>query len=356
MVDKPKANPNRIPAGESDAWQSWALPSVGKNDSTIKGSSPSSAQGKSGVAAGETIEDIEVEGLTSTGLTAEQMSEIVQAAEQEGFTQGFEQAQQQGYDEGYLQGQERGAEDIRQLLTIEQQTFASLVKALKEPVDQQDEKLEILLLTIVERISRAVVARDLVTQPADIIPLIRQSVAALPTLGNNITLHLNLADHDCVQRYAQEHGHDWKLHVTPDIRAGGVRVSTPESVVDGTVERRLDETIERFIQRQDLDEITSDEQLLEREHPVSKPDLDSAQESTTDATTDPASDFSGDVVNEALTPADAIPADSEPDNTLDTFSSEAKDDLEADDLSTESPEPHNPAVDSHASPEDDQSV
>jgi len=268
MADKPKANPNRIPADQSGAWQSWALPNVGKSDSVVEGTSKQDASASGGSNAGETIEDVEIEGLSSTGLTAEQMSEIVQAAEQEGFAQGFDQAQQQGYEEGYRQGQERGAEDIRQVLSIEQQTFASLVKALKEPVDQQDEKLETLLLTIVERISRAVVARELVTQPVDIVPLIRQSIAALPTPGNNIILHLNLADHDCVKRYAEEHGHDWSLHVSPDISAGGVRVSTKASVVDDTVERRLDETIERFMKRQDLDETTSDEQLLEREHPA----------------------------------------------------------------------------------------
>ncbi|WP_049721812.1 flagellar assembly protein FliH [Gilvimarinus polysaccharolyticus] len=268
MVDKPKASANRIPADQSDAWQSWALPSVGRGDGIIKGKSQSKSAAKGAPESGETIEDIEVEGLTGTGLTAEQMSEIVQAAEQEGYAQGFEQAQKKGYEEGYQQGQERGAEDIRQLLSTEQQTFASLVQALKEPVDEQDEKLEMLLLTIVERISRAVIERDLITQPVDIIPLIRQSIAALPTPGNNVTLHLNLADHDCVQRYAAEHGHDWKLQVTPDISAGGVRVSTEDSVVDNTVERRFDETIERFAQRQDLDETTSDEQLLAREHPV----------------------------------------------------------------------------------------
>ncbi|WP_339615330.1 flagellar assembly protein FliH [uncultured Gilvimarinus sp.] len=266
MADKPKANPNRIPADQSGAWQSWSLPSVGNSGSVVEGTSKPGASASAN--AGETIEDVEVEGLSSTGLTAEQMSEIVQAAEQEGFAQGFDQAQQQGYEEGYRQGQERGAEDVRQLLSIEQQTFASLVKALKEPVDQQDEKLETLLLTIVERISRAVVARDLATQPADIIPLIRQSIAALPTPGNNVTLHFNLADHECVKRYAEQHGHDWNLQVSPEISAGGVRVSTKDSVVDDTVERRLDETIERFMLRQDLDETTSDEQLLEREHPA----------------------------------------------------------------------------------------
>ncbi|WP_041523336.1 flagellar assembly protein FliH [Gilvimarinus agarilyticus] len=265
MVDKPRSNPNRIPANETAEWQSWAVPTV---DGGAKGDTKTKAEeARLGAQAGETIEDVEIEGLTASGLTAEQMSEIVQAAEQEGFAHGLEKGQQQGYEDGYRQGQERGGEDIRQLLTMEQQTFASLVQALKEPIDEQDEKLEALMLTMIERISRAVVGRDLVTQPVDILPLVRQSIAALPSPGNNVTLHLNLADHDCVKRYAEEHGHDWTLRVAPEISAGGVRVSTNDSLVDFTVERRLDETLERFKLRQDLDETTSDEQLLARELP-----------------------------------------------------------------------------------------
>lgn len=262
MVNKPKSNPNRIPAEHSEAWQSWSLPSVDQNADVIPSESRDTAN--RGIAAGEIIEDVVVEGLTGTGITAEQMSQIVQAAEQEGFAQGFEQAQQQGYQEGYRQGQERGAEDVRQQLLVEQQTFADLVHAFKEPVQQQDAKLEALLLNIVERIARAVVARDLTVAPADIMPLIRQSIAALPTPGDAVTVHLNPADHDCVKRYAEQYDHHWTLQASPEISAGGVRVSTPDSVVDDTVERRLDEAIERFLQRQDADENTSDEQLLGR--------------------------------------------------------------------------------------------
>lgn len=262
MVDKPSSSPNRIPAKHSGEWQSWRLPSVGGTKPSIKAEQ---SPRERAAASSETIEDLEVEGLDSTGLTAEQMSDIVQAAEQEGFAQGYHQGQQQGYDEGYQQGQERGGEDIRQLLSTEQQTFANLVQALQEPINRQDDALETLLLTMVERLSRAVVERDLATQPADIIPLVRQSVAALPAPGNDITLHLNHSDHDDVQRYAQEHGYDWSLQVDPTIAAGGVKVSTPFSVVDNTLERRLDEILERFVQRQDLDETTSDEQLQARE-------------------------------------------------------------------------------------------
>jgi flagellar assembly protein FliH len=265
MVDKPSSSPNRIPAKHSGEWQSWRLPSVGGNKPSIKAeqNTPERATGTT-----ETIEDLDVEGLGSTGLTAQQMSDIVQAAEQEGFAQGYNQGQQQGYQEGYQQGQERGGEDIRQQLSREQQTFASLVQALQEPINRQDDALETLLLTMVERLSRAVVERDLATQPADIIALVHQSVAALPTPGNDITLHLNQAEHDGVQRYAQEHGYSWRLQVDPTIAAGGVKVSTPISVVDNTLERRLDEVLERFIQRQDLDETTSDEQLQAREQPI----------------------------------------------------------------------------------------
>ncbi|MDO3382594.1 flagellar assembly protein FliH [Gilvimarinus algae] len=251
-----KANPNRIPAESADHWRSWAMPVIGDDGSVV------SADKNKGRQADESIEDVELDNLPSGGMTAEQLAEIVGQAEQEGFAKGREDGFKTGYDEGYLSGQQQGALDMRQQLVAEQKTFQSLVEAFSRPLNDQDEKLEKLLLNMVGRMTRAVVMRELTTDSGDILALVRQSIAALPAGSEVMTVHLNPEDLAVVEAYSKDHSLDWHFHPDPDLTPGGVKVSTRDSHVDYSVERRLEEVIERFLSQQEVDEKTSDEALL----------------------------------------------------------------------------------------------
>lgn len=212
-----KANPNRIPAAEGQAWEPWTMPVIGDDEQVL--SVQKSSQEES---ASESIEDVDLEAAhPQQALTAEQLAEIVREAEQEGFAKGHEEGLKQGYDEGFKSGQQQGLLEMRQQLTAEQKTFQSLAAGLFDPIEQQDELLEAMLLATIERLTRAVVLKELTTDRGDLIALVRQAVAALPRGRDRITVYLNPEDLSLVETYCQEHALDWVFHADPDVGVRG---------------------------------------------------------------------------------------------------------------------------------------
>ncbi|UTF60794.1 flagellar assembly protein FliH [Gilvimarinus sp. DA14] len=254
-----KKNPNRIPAANADAWRSWAMPVIDDDGSVVNAHKKTQKQEEQ---SEESIEDVEVEELPQGGLTADELEAIVREAELEGFAKGREEGFKKGYDDGFDSGEHKGALEMRQQLVAEQQAFQALAEALLQPIDEQDERLEKLLLETVTRLTRAVVERELTTQPADIVTLVKSAVKALPAGSDHLSVYLNPQDAEKVEQYAQEHQLDWSFHRDSELAQGGVKVATRDSFVDCSVERRLDEVIERFLSQQEVDEHTSDEQLL----------------------------------------------------------------------------------------------
>lgn len=252
-----KAKPNRIPAAEGQAWEPWTMPVIGDDEQVL------SVQ-KTSQQDSESIEEVDLQpDHPSQALTAEQLAEIVQEAEKEGFAKGCEEGLKQGYDEGFKSGQQQGLLEMRQQLTAEQKTFQSLAASLFEPIEQQDELLEAMLLATIERLTRAVVMKELATDRGDLIALVRQAVAALPRGRERIAVHLNPEDLPLVETYCQEHGLDWSFHPDPDVGTGGVKVVTDDSTVDFTVERRLEDIIDSFLNQQNVDENTPDDTLVQ---------------------------------------------------------------------------------------------
>ncbi|MDO3385060.1 flagellar assembly protein FliH [Gilvimarinus sp. SDUM040013] len=253
-----KANPNRIPASQSETWESWTMPVIGDDGQVLNAQRRQALEGEA-----ESIEEVDVDALAHMqSLTAEQLADIVKNAEEEGFAQGHAEGVKTGYDEGFKSGQQQGLLEMRQQLIAEQKTFQSIATSLFEPIEQQDDLLESLLLTSIERLARAVVMKELTTDRGDIVALVRKAVASLPTGREKITVHLNPDDLAIVQRYCEEHALEWRFHANPDIAAGGVKVITSDSTVDCSVERRLDEIIAAFKTQQNVDEVTANEDLV----------------------------------------------------------------------------------------------
>lgn len=274
MTDK--KHPNRIPAAEAGRWQSWALPDVA-NASRVA-SNEKLARDKGGKRKGESVEDVDINDVQNfSGMTAEQLHGIVQSAEKEGFDKGYQDGLHQGRDEGYKAGQQQGLSEMRSQLMADQKRFNDLAKALLAPVEDQDQRLESLLLTMVERLAEAVVRRELATDPADIRALVRRAVSVLPSGPDKLRIYLNPEDLERVESYTREQP-GWHFIADAEMAAGGVRVETDDSVVNDSVERRLQEVLERFLQQQDSDENSSDEALFgsepEADNPPPDPDRD----------------------------------------------------------------------------------
>lgn len=243
---------NRIPAEELENYQPWVLPPIhGERDSALPTAQREARQREEDAAKrkGEKIEDVDYEG-GRTGLSAEEMQRIVDEAETEGREQGYKAGYDQGLAEGYDVGEKKGLEEMRQKLVAERQRFQHMIQALREPLAEQEDALEQWILDTVCVLTRSLVQRELLTDSSHIVEQVKAAVAALPAGAEHLRIYLNPDDLVLVEAYAEEHRLDWHFHADEQLLPGGCRVETRESQVDFSVEHRLAQQLEAFINRQ----------------------------------------------------------------------------------------------------------
>ncbi len=240
--------PNRIAAEDLEGYQRWSIPEMEGRGNII----PSAEKEKRAQLAAqqkqsrERIEDVDSAEVDLQPITAEKLQEITEAAEKDGYEHG----RQQGYNDGYEEGRRQGAEDMREQLRQQQQRLEAVADALLTPLAPQDDAIEHALLDMVATLTRSLVKRELLADSGHILTLVQEAIAALPIGAKNLTVHLNPDDLALVEAFAEERQKDWRFIGDPQLLPGGCRVETRESLVDFSVEQRLQSLLTQFESKQ----------------------------------------------------------------------------------------------------------
>jgi flagellar assembly protein FliH len=90
-------------------------------------------------------------------------------------------------------------------------------------------------------IARALIRRELKTQPGQIVAVIRETVALLPASAREVRVHLHPEDAALVRESLAETTMDraWAIAEDPVLSRGGCRVTSDNSTIDARVEARL---------------------------------------------------------------------------------------------------------------------
>ncbi len=260
--------PNRIPAEAIDQATTWVLPPVADNGRVLSSAEKEARERRERLLRREQekIETVEMpaqEQVPQVGMTAEEMQAIFDAAEKDGFEQGQRDGFAKGQTEGYEAGRQQGLKEMRAQLVAEQQRFQALANALLEPVNAQDNDLEMMLLDVICTLTQSVVQREVQTDSSNILELVRNAIAALPVGSKNIRVCLNPDDLAAVEAYAAEQQLDWRFLGDSQLLPGGCRIETPESRVDFSVSSRLQTLLEQFVNKQLAGSVDEDDNALE---------------------------------------------------------------------------------------------
>lgn len=247
-----KPPPSRIPAEQLAEYKSWNLPVIGDNGRVL---SSAEKEAKDRAAAQrrrekESIENVNLPLGRKGGMTASDMQEIFDAAEKEGFAQGHREGIEKGRAEGYEAGRQQGLMEMRQQLVAEQMRFQKIAQALLQPLQEQDQVLEKMLVNTICILTESVVQRELLTDSSHIVYLVQTAVAALPVGSKNLRISLHPDDLAVVEAYAEEQHLEWKFIGDIRLQPGGCRVETLESRVDFSVAQRLQVLLEQFVNKQ----------------------------------------------------------------------------------------------------------
>ena len=216
-------------------------------------------------------------------VTAAQLEALQKQAYDEGFQQGKDEGYQQGLElgkqEGHAQGLAEGQEEVQQII----KRFEQIIKFLSEPVEEVNQEVEEELLLLAMATAKQIIRREINADPGQIIAVIKEGIAALPSGATKIKVYLHPADAEIARENlklsAEAHSENgteddeplWMVIDEPVLTRGGCRIESESSLIDATIETRVAEIAaqimgsERVNRQEDSDKETEAEAGVEDE-------------------------------------------------------------------------------------------
>jgi flagellar assembly protein FliH len=162
-------------------------------------------------------------------LTAGRLEEIEREAREDGFRA------------GYADGIEAGRRELDARLA----QLDVLIGSLASPLDQVDEQVEQELVALAMAVARHLVRREIKTEPGQIVAVVREALAALPSASRHVELRLHPEDASLVREALKlaDGERPWRIVEDPVLTRGGCKISSDIAQVDATLESRLNAVI-----------------------------------------------------------------------------------------------------------------
>jgi len=160
----------------------------------------------------------------------------------------LEEVEKRAYDEAFAKGREAGLAKARQETQAALDQLKSQVASLErtlgllaQPLQQMDAEVELQLAALSLIIARQLVRRELQLDPAQVIAVIRETVALLPVATRDVRVHLHPQDAAVVRERLATPATDraWSVVEDPVMTRGGCRVTTDTACIDARLETRI---------------------------------------------------------------------------------------------------------------------
>lgn len=152
----------------------------------------------------------------------------------------IEQRRQQGYEEGLAQGKQEGVRIGQENFNRQAQQLSQLIGQFSQPLAELDDEIINELVNLAMTIAQHMVRREIRTNPGEIVAVVREAVAVLPTTSRTIRVYLHPDDATLLKGALSisEQG-AWELVEDPALTRGGCRLETENAQLDASIEKRL---------------------------------------------------------------------------------------------------------------------
>lgn len=284
----------RIPAGDLSAYERWELPAI------AGGKPKKSSFGNARPASAKLPTASEIEKIRAAAYEdgfSQGKAEGFASSKEQGLAQGLEEGRQQGLQQGLQQGQTQIQQQLSKL--------AGLLQQMADPVAMQQELVAQAMSNMATAIARSVIHRELHMDSASVVDLAMQALDSLPSECKQLTLSINPSD----APYFEDALKDKNLSITllqkPEVHVGGCLVSTHTQLIDYTVEKRFQKSIQDML----MNLSQHDDSALAKESPQAIQELGEYPTELLDETLEAGpQQLAGDQPAEAL--ASALPSES----------------------------------------------
>ena len=125
-----------------------------------------------------------------------------------------------------------------------------LMTQLFEPIAEQDQQVERALVQLVSQMTREVIRRELVIDSSQLSQVLREALKLLPMGAGNVRIHINPQDFELVKALRERHEETWRILEDEQLQPGGCRVESEHSLIDASIETRLDLALKQLFDQQ----------------------------------------------------------------------------------------------------------
>lgn len=156
----------------------------------------------------------------------------------------LQKALQQAETRGYETGLARGESAVRaRLATLDERArrLETMLAALADPLAQLDAEVETELVRLALAVGKQLARRELHQEPAQVIAIVRESLAQLPAAAREVSVVLHPEDAAAVREHltpASGERH-WAIVEDATLARGGCLVKSESSRVDALFESRV---------------------------------------------------------------------------------------------------------------------
>ncbi len=169
----------------------------------------------------------------------------------EGFTKGFAEGQTAGFREGEKQGHEKGfgegkalalSEAKEQLLPLWRALEAAITQ-LQNPIAEQELVLTEEINALIVAIVKVVIGMELKTNPVIVLESVRKGLLALPAAAQEGVVYLHPEDKKCIEELGETPS-NFRIQADVHMPRGGARIEAQSSLIDATLDWRLQRVLE----------------------------------------------------------------------------------------------------------------
>lgn len=174
-------------------------------------------------------------------LTAGQVDDWEAEAREEGLKQGLEEGRKNGFAEGFEKGLAEGRAEGQREQRLQLDQVKSILAQMAAPLQGMSEELQSELLTLSVAMAQQLVRREIQVEPGEIIPVITDALALLPSHAREVVVHVHPEDAALIRELLADatDDADWKLTEDPLLTRGGCRIESLNSSIDASLETRL---------------------------------------------------------------------------------------------------------------------
>lgn len=162
------------------------------------------------------------------------------AAAEEAVRRALKDAETRGYEAGMARARAETSAHLTALGERVQRLDAAL-HLLSRPLEQLDAEIEGELAQLALSIGKQLARRELRIEPAQVIAILRESLALLPAAAREVRIHLHPEDAATVREHLTAPGAEraWTIVEDPTLSRGGCVIHSQSSHIDARLEARI---------------------------------------------------------------------------------------------------------------------